>query len=60
MARYVIRPRATDCDWWAESRIQSVPTVSESVPSDTGLLDVKGNTIWRMPNPIGFGRDEEW
>lgn len=26
----------------------------------TGILDPQGNPIVRLPNPIGFGRDDEW
>ena len=29
-------------------------------PIDTGLVDVRGDSIMRAPNPMGFGRDEEW
>lgn len=35
-------------------------TVDEHVAVDTGLLDADGNSIWRAPNPLGFGRDSEW
>lgn len=34
--------------------------VPEHNPVDTGLLDVRGDAIMRAPNPIGFGRDNEW
>jgi hypothetical protein len=27
---------------------------------DTGLIWETGEPILRLPNPIGFGRDEEW
>jgi hypothetical protein len=27
---------------------------------ETGLLWADGSTIMRAPNPLGFGRDEEW
>lgn len=61
MPRYVIRPRAdTECDWWTADRIQPVPQVSDHQHVDTGLVDRNGNSIWRSPNPIGFGKDEEW
>jgi len=29
-------------------------------PCDTGLICVTGEPIMRLPNPIGFGRDDEW
>lgn len=61
MPRYVAKPRAeADCDWWSRSDAPPVPTVDDHQPRDTGLLDANGNTIWRLPNPIGFGRDDEW
>lgn len=61
MPRYVSRPRAeADCDHWSLDRLEPVPTVSEAEAVDTGLLDVHGVPLMRLPNPIGFGRDEEW
>lgn len=35
-------------------------TRSDDEATDTGLLDVNGDPIMRAPNPIGFGRDDEW
>lgn len=61
MARYTSsRPRG-----WIEDDVYADPArldivVSEAGPVDTGLLDAGGNAIFRIPNPIGFGRDEEW
>jgi len=39
-----------------------IPNIDAPEPeaSFTGLLDAKGEEIWRAPNPIGFGRDGEW
>jgi hypothetical protein len=34
--------------------------VPEHESSFTGLLDDKGEEIWRAPRPVGFGRDKEW
>lgn len=34
--------------------------VDEPSLTDTGLIDTDGYTIYRIPPPIGFGRDEEW
>lgn len=60
MPRYATRPRAeADCDWWANDAPAPL-TVCDHEAVDTGLLDARGETIWRMPNPIGFGRDEDW
>jgi hypothetical protein len=61
MPRYFAkRPRSFDDDYWPESPICTSLTVDEHVAVDTGLLDADGNSIWRAPNPMGFGRDEEW
>lgn len=61
MARYFSKPRAeADCDHWTLDRLEPVPTVSDHEATDTGLLDLNGEAIMRAPNPIGFGRDEEW
>lgn len=37
-----------------------VPTVCDHEAVDTGLIDQDGNMILRAPNPMGFGRDDEW
>ena len=37
-----------------------VPSVPDHEATDTGLLDVDGDSIMRAPRPIGFGKDEEW
>lgn len=46
-------------DVWVEPA-NHVPTVSDHEATDTGLLDANGDTIMRAPNPIGFGKDDEW
>lgn len=64
MSRYfscpkaAIRPRA---DWY-DNDGPMIPhlEVDDHEPVDTGLLDVSGNCIMRSPNPMGFGRDDEW
>lgn len=62
MARYFTQPKQeaprAEYDWF----MPLVPhlTVPEHEAQDTGLVDHKGNPIKRSPNPIGFGRDEEW
>jgi len=61
MPRYIIRaskPRAfyVEDDVYDEPIRPEVPTVDEHIATDTGLLDLHGNTIWRTPDPIGFGR----
>lgn len=34
-------------------------TVPEHEATDTGLLTANGDSIWRAPNPMGFGKDNE-
>lgn len=59
MPRYfTLKPRADD-DWY-EPAINHIPTVDEAEPVDTGLIDEHGNSIFRAPRPVGFGKDEEW
>ena len=61
MARYVTRSPAKSlyCDSW-QGAVPASPIVDEGQYRDTGLLDEHGNRIFRAPNPIGFGRDDEW
>ena len=37
-----------------------VPYVDEAEPVNTGLVSPEGDPIYRLPNPIGFGKDHEW
>lgn len=66
MSRYFVkRPRAEGwCgdDLFDDERGGFAPsiTVDEHVAVDTGIMDADGNSIWRAPNPVGFGRDDEW
>lgn len=68
MARYTTRPRAggwIDDDWdrlYGEEDEPHRPDlcVAEHLPKFTGLLDAKGEQIWREPRPVGFGRDKDW
>lgn len=56
MPRYFTRakrPRAGD-DWSNDIPRPSSLDVPDHVPTDTGLLDKHGDTIWRGPNPMGF------
>lgn len=34
--------------------------VDPGAPVDTGLLDARGNKIFRTPRPIGFGRGDRF
>lgn len=64
MSRYFSRPFAhklkADLDWWNDQPLTRDLSVSDHEAVDTGLIDSAGNTIWRAPNPMGFGRSEEW
>lgn len=62
MARYftkAVSPRADD-DYWPEPPLITSIVVCDHEAVDTGLLDASGNTVWRAPTPVGFGRDDEW
>lgn len=67
MPRYFRKPAHTSprlCDddgeeWYEEPLISNVE-VDDSEAIFTGLLDSDGSPIYRAPNPIGFGRDDEW
>jgi hypothetical protein len=64
VARYVIRPRSdgeappgsAEDTWFTDPLLPGV-TVSDHEPVFTGLLDSKGEEIWRAPREIGFGRN---
>lgn len=60
MARYVIGHRPEALGRYENEPMIPVVCAPESVPVATGLFDARGNEIWRLPNPMGFGRDEEW
>jgi hypothetical protein len=34
--------------------------VDEQAPQWSGLYDADGVPLCKLPNPIGFGRDDEW
>lgn len=62
MARYFVQRRAAlfvGDDTWVEAMVPSL-SVPEHVATDTGLLDDQGDPIMRAPNPVGFGKDEDW
>lgn len=61
MARYAVirsRPRAN----WYDDDSPLLPhfEVDEHEAADTGLITSTGEPIMRLPNPMGFGRDDEW
>lgn len=68
MARYFTQPSAVivpEPMIWENtyiSRTAMVPGVcaSDFVATDTGLLNSRGERILRAPNPVGFGKDEDW
>ena len=58
MSRYAKPVRA---DWFdADNPLLPNLSVTEHEAIDTGLIWSTGEPIMRMPNLIGFGRDEEW
>lgn len=60
MPRYTVRPSAeADCDYWTNDAPAPL-MVEDTKPINTGLIDGAGATIWRLHNPIGFGKDDEW
>lgn len=61
MPRYVTKSiRAGDWIWQEETKIQYISTVSDHIVKETGLLDKDGQKLYRFPNPMGFGRDDQW
>lgn len=36
------------------------PSMDDAKHVNTGLVDAKGNAIYRTQPPVGFGRDAEW
>lgn len=63
--RYSTRPPKAKavprCDWYSDDD-PLIPnlTVDDHEAVWTGLLDDRGDKIYRSPNPVGFGRDKEW
>jgi hypothetical protein len=65
MGKYVRQPqqsaRERNTEWWADdSPLLPSLSVAEHEPTDTGLVWADGSAIYRTPNPIGFGRQDEW
>ena len=67
MSRYFTRKKQiksslyVEDDLWDDD-ISLVPhlTVDSHDAVDTGLLTASGDFIMRAPNPMGFGKDDEW
>jgi len=45
---------------WDDDPLLPSLSVHEFLSEDTGLVDADGNSLYRFPLPIGFGRDDEW
>lgn len=61
MSRYIVRAGGwTDDDWDMGEPMREKPTVDGPKQVDTGLLTASGEPIYRIPPPVGFGRDREW
>jgi len=64
VSRYFTRPRSSaKSEWWETpwtdmEPARHIPTVSDHEATDTGLLDVSGDTIWRAPETMGFIRED--
>ena len=62
MPRYA-KPRANgwiEDDGYDDEPFRPSLEVDDHDVVDTGLIWTTGEPIMRVPNPIGFGRDEEW
>lgn len=53
------RPHICEDTWYVDPVLPSL-SADDHDPVFTGLLDARGEQIWRAPNPMGFGKDEEW
>lgn len=60
--RYLSKPRNWIEDEVAFDDSPMIPALSvdDHEAVDTGLLWADGSSIMRAPNPMGFGRDDEW
>jgi len=58
--RYFTRSRKVRAEWDDDVPLLPCIDVPEHEDSFTGLLDSRGEEIWRAPRPVGFGRDKEW
>ena len=63
MARYVTRmgkPLYIETPLWGDNEPhRPCLTVDDAKEIDTGLVDASGYSIYRLQEPIGFGRDNE-
>ena len=63
MSRYVtrIRPAHAFVESYPDDQAL-LPELSVDGPNEvnTGLVSETGEPIYRVPPPIGFGRDDEW
>ena len=54
------KPLYIETPLWDDSQPPQLSfTVDDAKEVDTGLVDAKGNAIYRLQDPIGFGRDAE-
>lgn len=63
LAKYIAKHVRSedDEDWdWYYNPVLHVTTVDDASLTPTGLVDQDGVPLWRLPNPIGFGRKFEW
>jgi hypothetical protein len=60
MARYGRAPKPTSWNYDEDEPFRPNLTVDDHKPVKTGLLWPDGEPIMRLPNPMGFGRNEDW
>lgn len=58
--RYIRSSWVADVTYEDEQPLVPSLSVDDHECVDTGLLWADGTAILRAPNPIGFGRDEDW
>lgn len=65
MSRYAALPQRAksalvEFDYYTEPLRLTHLEVDGHESIDTGLVTINGDAIMRLPNPIGFGKDDEW
>lgn len=63
--RYAVRaekPLYVETPLWADDKHGLRPDLSVDAGKEvnTGLVDHRGRAIYRLPPPVGFGRDSDW
>ena len=55
MSRYVALPKPR-ADFWDDRMVSPLPhpMVDSAIPIKTGLLDMNGRDLYRLPDQVGF------